>query len=100
MSGNIRRSFPVEVQQVKRDEHALTSAEEQIAEDRPSSTIDVRNLTVDYCTFNVKVFTDPRGEIRKATEDVSVSRNQFTFATLDVSERTKAVDLQFKEKLV
>jgi hypothetical protein len=31
-----------------------------------------------------KMFSDPCGEIDKATEDVSVSRNQFSFAGFDV----------------
>ena len=48
----------------------------------------------------LEMFGDPRGEIRKASEDISVARYQLPLGSLDVSERTKAVDLQFKDKLV
>ena len=51
-------------------------------------------------TFNVRMFSDPCRKIRKATKDVSISGDQFTFATLDVSERAESIDLQFKDELV
>jgi len=57
------------------DEYALTTAEEQIAKHWPASVIDTGNLPIEDGTFNVKMFRDPGGEIRKAAEGVSISGN-------------------------
>jgi hypothetical protein len=46
------------------------------------------------------VFCDPCGQIGKAVKGVSVSRDQFSLAGLDMSERTKAVDLKFVDELI
>jgi hypothetical protein len=60
----------------------------------------IRNLAVEYGAFNVQMFSDPCGEIREATEGISISGDQFSLTGFNVSERTKAVNLQFKDKLV
>jgi hypothetical protein len=62
--------------------------------------MEARNLEVEDCAFNVKVFSDPCREIPKATKCVSVSRDQLPLARLDVSERPKAVDLQLEDVLI
>jgi hypothetical protein len=58
------------------------------------------NLAVEHCTFQAEMFSDPCGEICKATEHVSVARDQFSFAILNVRQYSKTIDLQFKDKLV
>jgi hypothetical protein len=63
----------IEVEQVKRDEHARTTAEERITKHRPTGFINAGNLAVEDSTFNWKMFRDPHGEIRKATEHVSIA---------------------------
>ena len=47
--------------------------------------------------FNLQVFSDPGGEFSESAEDVSVARDQFTFAVLNGSQCAKPVDLQFEE---
>jgi hypothetical protein len=88
-----KKVFSVEVQQVKRDEHALSATEKQITEHRPACTINAGNLTIEHCAVHAKMFSDPCGKIGKAAEGVSLSGNQFSLAFLDVSERTKSIDL-------
>src|SRR5262249_13774995 len=92
--------FAVEIQQVKGDEDALATAEQQIAEHRPTSFIHAGNLAVEHGTFNVKVFSDPCRKIRKAAEGVSISGDEFTSACRDMRERPKAIDLQFEDELI
>src|SRR5215475_3689634 len=92
--------FTVEVEQVKRNEDALTTPEQQITEDGSPIIIDAGNLAIKHCTFDAKMFSNRGGEIREATEDVSVSRNQFSLAGLDVSQCAESIDLQFKDVLI
>jgi hypothetical protein len=44
------------------------------------------------------MFSDPSGKIRKATEYVSVSRDQLFLASFDVRECAETVNLQFIDK--
>jgi hypothetical protein len=46
------------------------------------------------------MFSDPSGKVRKATEYVSVSRDQLSSAGFDVEQRTEPVDFQFKDVLI
>jgi hypothetical protein len=55
---------------------------------------------VENGAFNFEVFSNPCSEIRKATESISVSGDQFSMAGLNVSESTETINLQFKEKLI
>jgi hypothetical protein len=73
----------------------VTTPEKQIKEDRPASIINASNLAVEYGAFNVQMFSDPCGEIREATEGISISGDQFSLTGFNVSERAKAVNLQF-----
>jgi hypothetical protein len=100
MSGNIRKIFAVEVQQIKSDKHTLASAEKQVSEYRSPALINAGNLAVEDGALNPQVFSDPCGEICKATEHVSVARDQFSFAILNVRQCSKTIDLQFRDKLV
>jgi hypothetical protein len=59
-----------------------------------------RSSVIEDCAFHAKVFCDPCGQIGKAVKGVSVSRDQFSLAGLDMSERTKAVDLKFVDELI
>jgi hypothetical protein len=59
-----------------------------------------RSPLIEDCAFHAKVFCDPCGEISKATKHVPISGDQFTATGLDVSERSKAVYLQFVDKLI
>jgi len=63
----------VEIQQVKGDEHALTSAEKQIAKHWSACMAHASNLAIEDSTFKVEIFGDPCREIREAVENVSVS---------------------------
>jgi hypothetical protein len=47
-----------------------------------------------------RVFSDPRAKIGKTTEDISISGDQFPLAGINMREGSKAIDLQFKNKLV
>jgi len=47
-----------------------------------------------------RCFSDPCGKMRKTTEDVSVSGDQFSVGRLNMTEGAKAVDLKLKNKLV
>src|SRR5262249_18433510 len=90
----------VEIQQVERDEHAVTTTEKQITKDWPAPIIDTGNLAIYDDAFNAEEFGDPCSKIRKATEYVSVPGDQFTMAGFDMRQCPKTVDLQFKDKLV
>jgi len=79
--------FAVQIQQVKRDEHTLTTAAKQITEDRSACIIDACNLAIEDGAFHAKMVRDPCREIRKATECISVSVDQFTAASLDIRKR-------------
>src|SRR5262245_32536474 len=92
--------FTVELEQVKRNEDALTTAEKQIAKDGASGFIDAGNLAIENSAFNLEVFSDPFAEICKTAKYVSIPRNQFSLAGLDVSKCAESIDLQFKDKLV
>jgi hypothetical protein len=46
------------------------------------------------------MFSDSCRKVSKAVERVSLSGDQFSLAFLDVSERTKAVNLQLEDKLI
>jgi hypothetical protein len=48
----------------------------------------------------MKMFGDPRGEIRKAAKYISVSGDQLPPTGFDVEQRTESVDLQFKDVLI
>jgi hypothetical protein len=90
----------IQKQQIERDEHALTPAEQQISEQWTATFIDTRDLAIEHCTFNAKMFSDPVGKIREPAKRVSVSGDQFALAVFDVSKRSKAVHLQFIKELV
>jgi hypothetical protein len=47
--------LPIEVQQVKRDEHALTLAEKEITEHWPAGVINTCYLAIENCAFNGKM---------------------------------------------
>jgi hypothetical protein len=72
---------------------STSATEKQITEHRPACTINAGNLTIEHCAVHAKMFSDPCGKIGKAAEGVSLSGNQFSLAFLDVSERTKSIDL-------
>jgi len=61
MSGSVRRSLTIEVQQLKRDEDALAPAEQQVTKDCASRAVDASNLAVKDGVLNVKMFSDPCG---------------------------------------
>jgi hypothetical protein len=63
----------IEIDQIERNEHALTAAEQQITEYWPASIINAGNLTVEDGALEGKTFSDPGGEISEATECISVS---------------------------
>jgi hypothetical protein len=44
----------------------LTTAEQQITEDGPSSSINTSNLAIQNGAFNAKMFSDPCGQIGSA----------------------------------
>jgi hypothetical protein len=46
------------------------------------------------------MLSDPGGEIRKTTESISISGDQLAAARFNMQQCPKAIDLQFKEKLV
>jgi len=46
------------------------------------------------------MFGDPRGEIGKAPECISISGDQFSLTCFDVRESTKPIDFQFKDELI
>jgi hypothetical protein len=48
----------------------------------------------------VKVCGDPYGKIRKAAEHISIARYQLRLSGLDVGQRSKTVNLQFKDELI
>ena len=50
--------------------------------------------------FPLEMFSNPCGEIRKATEDVSIARDKLAFTILNMCQGAKTIDLQFKDKLV
>src|SRR5262249_24653634 len=57
--------FAVEVQHVKRDEDALTTAKKQITKDWASGVIDASYLTIEYRTFDAEMFSDPSGKLSR-----------------------------------
>jgi hypothetical protein len=65
ISGNVRRSFAVEVQQVECDEDALPAPEKQVTKHGTASLINTGNLTVYDRAFNAKMFGDPCGKVSK-----------------------------------
>ena len=77
--------FTVEVEQVKRNDDALTTPEQQITEDGSPIIIDAGNLAVEDCAINLKVFNDRCGEIGKTSEGISIARDQLPLAGLNVS---------------
>jgi len=76
------------------------ATEQQIAKYRSARIVNASNLAVEHCAFNVKMFSDSCGKIRKAAERPSIPGDQFPFSGLDMGESTKAIDLQFKNELV
>ena len=48
----------------------------------------------------MQVLSDPLREILKVAERVSVARDKFALAVIDISEGTEAVDLQLEDVLV
>ena len=92
--------FAVQVEQIKRNEDALSLAEKQSAEVRPAGVIDAGNLAIEHRTLDAQVFSDRRRKIRKAAEYVSIPRNQLASPGSDLSERTEAVDLQLEDEVV
>src|SRR5262249_5138865 len=46
--------FTVEVQQVKRDEDAVTPTKKQVTKDWAASIIDTGDLAIEYCAFNLR----------------------------------------------
>src|SRR5262249_40681151 len=90
----------VQVEQIKRDEDALSLAEEQSAEVRPAGVIEAGDLTIEHGVLDAQVFGEPRREFSAATKDVSIPRNQLASTVCDVSERPEAVDLQFVDEVV
>ena len=92
--------FSIQEQQIKCDEHALPPMEEQISKDRTSSFVDTCNFAIQYCAFCAKVLRDPLSKIRESAKGVSISRNQFAIAFIDVGERSETVDLQFEDVMV
>jgi hypothetical protein len=89
--------FSVEVEQIECDKDARRFSQEQILEDWPAFSINAGDLPIEHGGFNLQVFSDPGGEFSESTEDVSVARDQFTFAVLNGSQCAKPVDLQFEE---
>jgi len=83
----------IQVQQIERDEDARRFSEEKVFEDWPALIINARNLAIEDRGFNLQMFSDPGGEIRKASEDISFPRNQFTLSRFNVCECAETVDL-------
>jgi hypothetical protein len=46
------------------------------------------------------MFSDPGGESRKAAKYISNSRNQLCLAGFNMHQRSKAINFQFKDKLI
>jgi hypothetical protein len=44
--------------------------------------------------------SNPGGDFRKTAKHVPLPRNQFTIASFDMRQGSKAIDLQFKDELV
>jgi len=55
--------------------------------------INAGNLAVENGAFDAKMFSNPCGQIRKATECISISGDQFSPAGFDVCQRTEAINL-------
>ena len=66
MSGSIRRSS-LEIEEVKCDEHTVTSAEKQIKKDWTARIVNERNLAVQNSAVNPKVTGDPLAERSNAS---------------------------------
>src|SRR5262245_58885982 len=78
----------------------MTASEYQITEHRTAVTINAGNLTVENGAFDPEIFREPNRQLRKAVEDVSVSRNQFGLAGLNMRQGTETIDLQFEDMIV
>jgi hypothetical protein len=73
----------------------LPLSEKQIPKRRPAIFIEATNLAVEHGAFDSEMFGDPGGKLGETVKRVPVSRNQSAFAGLDVSQRAKAINLQF-----
>jgi len=78
--------FSVEVEQIECDNDARRFSQEQTLEDWPAFSINAGDLPIEHGGFNLQVFSDPGGEFSESAEDVSVARDQFTFAVLNGSQ--------------
>ena len=78
----------------------MTAPEQQITEHRPAITVNTRYLSIEHSAFDLKIFRERRRKIRKAAEDVSISRNQFSLTGLEMRQRAETVDLQFEDMVI
>ena len=81
------------VQRVKRDEHALLTAEKQITKYRSARIIDTCDLAINNSVLDAQVFSDPLCEILEVAERLSIARDEVALAVVDVGEGANAVDL-------
>ena len=70
------------------------------SENPDAGLVEAGNLAIEDSVFDSKMLRDPCGEIRKAVENVSVSRDEFAFTVLEVCESAEAVYLQLIDELI
>jgi hypothetical protein len=70
------------------------------SENPDAGLVEAGDLAIENGAFDSQMFGDPRRQLRESSEDVSISRDQFAFARLDVGERAEAVHLQFVDELI
>jgi hypothetical protein len=65
--------FPIQIEQIERDEDALRLSKEKIFEDWPAFAINAGNLAIEHGRFSFQVIRQPLGEFSKSAERVSAT---------------------------
>lgn len=65
--------FSVQVQQIKRYEHALATTEQQVSKHGPTGIVNARNLPIKDSAFDFEVLRDPSGEIGETVKGIPIA---------------------------